>query len=166
MLGNNNCVQHNATQCCNQPSADTIVHWRNGWPGRYWRCIEWNTGWVMMMDNVALLCDKYRVHPNFWASPWQIFGMSPYYIDALYTRDLMLIPLIKLGSRMHIMCCIFVLNNWPVWWETHLRFLLQVIRRPLGNLPLHKYVVHSLSLGRVAIPDWSQAKGDTHASVK
>ena len=26
MLGNNNRVQHNATQCCNQPSAHTIVH--------------------------------------------------------------------------------------------------------------------------------------------
>ena len=33
MFGNNNRVQHNATQCCNQPSAHTIVHWRNGWPG-------------------------------------------------------------------------------------------------------------------------------------
>ena len=28
------------------------------------------------------------------------------------------------------------------------------------------YVVHTLSLGRVAIPDWSQAKGDADASVK
>ena len=26
MLGNNNRVQHNATQCCNQPPADTFVH--------------------------------------------------------------------------------------------------------------------------------------------
>ena len=26
--------------------------------------------------------------------------------------------------------------------------------------------VNSHSLGRVAIPDWSQAKGDAHASVK
>ena len=34
----------------------------------------------------------------------------------------------------------------------------RTIRRPLGNLPLHKYVAHSPSLGRVAIPDWSQAK--------
>ena len=33
MLGNNNRVQHNATQCCNQPSAHIIVHWRNGWLG-------------------------------------------------------------------------------------------------------------------------------------
>ena len=66
---------------------------------------------------------------------------------------------------MHVMWCIFVLNNWHVLWQTHFPFLLQVIRRPLGNLPLHKYVVHSLSLGRVAIPDWSQAKGDRHASV-
>ena len=22
-------------------------------------------GWVRMMDNIVLLCDKYRVHPNF-----------------------------------------------------------------------------------------------------
>ena len=33
MLGNNNHVQHNATQRCDQPPADIIVQWRNGWPG-------------------------------------------------------------------------------------------------------------------------------------
>ena len=52
------------------------------------------------------------------------------------------------------------------WLQLKISNLLQVIRRPLGNLPLHKIVVHSHSLGRVAIPDWSQAKGDTHVSVK
>ena len=52
------------------------------------------------------------------------------------------------------------------WSQLKIKILLHVIRRPLGNLPLHKYVVHSHSLGRVAIPDWSQARGDTHVSVK
>ena len=52
------------------------------------------------------------------------------------------------------------------WLQLKISILLQVIRRPLGNLPLHKIVVHSHSLGRVAIPDWSQANGDTHVSVK
>ena len=52
------------------------------------------------------------------------------------------------------------------WLQLKISILLQVFRRPLGNLPLHEIVVHSHSLGRVAIPDWSQAKGDTHVSVK
>ena len=50
------------------------------------------------------------------------------------------------------------------WSQLKISILLQVIRRPLGNLPLHKYVILLHSLGRVAIPDWSLAKGDTCVS--
>ena len=55
--------------------ADTIVHWRNGSPSIGDVLSGTLNGWVRMMDNIALGLrrDKNRVHPNFWASPRQIF---------------------------------------------------------------------------------------------
>ena len=80
ILGNNDRVQLNATQRCNQPPVDTIVHWRNGWPGIGDVLSGTLNGWVRMMDDIALRWGKKkRVHPDVWASPRQIFEISPYF---------------------------------------------------------------------------------------
>ena len=81
MLGNNNRLQHNATQSCNQPPAYTIVHWRNGRPGIGGVLSGTLNGSVRVMDDIALSCEKYRAHPNFWASPRQIFKNESLFIE-------------------------------------------------------------------------------------
>ena len=86
MLGNNNRVQHNATQCCNQPPADIIVHWRNGWPGIGDVLSGTLNGWVRMMDDIALHCDKYIQTSELL--PDRFPKSVPIYIDATYIRDL------------------------------------------------------------------------------
>ena len=110
MLGNNNRVQHNATQRCNpEPADDTIVHWRNGRPGIGDVLSGTLSGWVRMMDNIALRCEKYRAHPNFWASPRQIFQMSPYlYRCALYQRadGMWFSHCLRLGQEC-MLCAVF-----------------------------------------------------------
>ena len=125
ILGNNDCVEHNTTQCCNQPPADTIVHDRRGIGDVLSGTLN---GWVRMMDDIVLRLryEKYRVHPNFWASPRQIFKMSPIYIEKPYIwrkfEGMRLSPFLRLGQECMVcsvccvmfFCCIFVLNNWPV----------------------------------------------------
>ena len=85
MLEYNNRVQHNATQGCNQPPADTIVHWRNGWPGIGDVLSGTLNSWVRMVDNIVLLCKYIQTSELL---PEKFSKWVPTYIDVPYIRDL------------------------------------------------------------------------------
>ena len=104
MLENNNRVQHNATQGCYQPPADTIVHWRNGWPGIGDVLSGTLNSWVRMMDNIALLCKYIQTSELL---PEKFSKRVPTYIDVAYIRDLRVCDLAIVYGQECMLCIVF-----------------------------------------------------------
>ena len=113
----------------------------------------WLLGWTKLCWFQLLLLKDYMVNfIHFCQTCYQVYT---HHIDNFQGLKQYILCIVCLATMF---CCIFFSHNLRVI-KTLFQFLLQVIRWPPGNLPLHRYVVHSLSHGSVAIPDWSQAKG-------